>query len=340
MAGGRAGRQDSEEDLVGDFIPLDREEQPRRRKNNVNLSVKFSEFSVTVGTPGKDIVKGETKPGLEKFVEEYCKSAYFGLERGSSREYLHWQGVVVTKEDMCASVLNKKLKVCLGWLEPESEGKTHVKVKALTHNNDLHTSIGMLGYCSKDMGKEHFDDIRKEVTDEMLERGKEIYAMLGNTDFKQKVCLTRENIFERAFIFWLYSHSVARYFTPPFIQVVAKMLRTGNYFLSADWVTKSHEGMNEERAESLWQVMCGASRQGFSTIDLQKVLFYSKSEQFRYFQNLENARLQGSRRLHRFKPAGSTRPGCYFDEVSRWHLHDRVTCDCQGLPPDNFMEFD
>jgi hypothetical protein len=113
----------------------------------------------------------------------------------------------------------------------------------------------MLGYCSKDMGKEHFDEIRKDVTDEMIEREQESYGVLGNKDFKEKVCLTKENIFERAFIFWLYSRSVRRYFTVPFVTVLEQMLKSGNHYLSAYWVTKGYEGMNEERAESLWQVM-------------------------------------------------------------------------------------
>jgi hypothetical protein len=158
------------------------------RKKPANTNVKFSEFSITVGTPGRDIGP-EVKVGLVRFVNIFCKFAYFGLERGSSREYLQWQGVIITNSDIAANVLNRKIKAFLGWLK-QVDGKTHVKVKALTHNNDLHTSIGMLGYCSKDMGKEHYDEIRKGVTDEMLERGKEIYALLGNKDFKEKVCLT------------------------------------------------------------------------------------------------------------------------------------------------------
>jgi hypothetical protein len=265
-AGGRGGRLEPEVEVEDEFIALDRDED-RPRKKPANTNVKFFEFSITVGTPGRDIGP-EVKGGLVRFVNHFCKFAYFGLERGSSREYFHWQGVIITNSDIAANVLNRKIMQFLGRLG-QVDGKTHIKVKALTHNNDLHTSIGMLGYCSKDMGKEHFDEIRKGVTDEILERGKESYAVLGSKDFKEKVCLTKDNIFERAFIFWLYSRSVQRYHTPPFITILRQMLKSGNYFLSAEWVTKSAEGMDPERAEALWQVMCSNKDGGPLIQDLE-----------------------------------------------------------------------
>jgi hypothetical protein len=249
-----------------------RDEGRPARKTPVNKSVRFSEFSITVGTPGRDIGH-EAKAGLQNFVHNYCKMAYFGLERGSSREYLHWQGVIITHSNMAANALNRKIKQYLGWLG-QQEGKPHVKVKALTHNNDLHTSIGMSGYCSKDMGKEYFDEIRKEVTDKLLERGKEMYSVLGNKDFKERVCLTKDNIFERAFIFWLYSRSVQRYHTVPFITIrLRKMLQSGNYYLNAEWVTKSGEEMNPERAEAFWQILCSNKDGGPLIQDLEVALF-------------------------------------------------------------------
>lgn len=237
---------------------------------------------------------------------------------------------------MAANALNRKIKQCLGWLG-QQEGKTHVKVKALTHNNDLHTSIGMLSYCSKDMGKEHYDEIRKGVTDEMLERGKEIYSVLGNKDFKERVCLTKDNIFERAFIFWLYSRSVQRYHTVPFITILRKMLQSGNYYLSAEWVTKSSEGMNPERAEAFWQILCSKKDGGPLIQDLEVALFSQKnSGTHRYFTNLSAQRAADSRIVHRFIPQSEVRFNtCYRDEGNIF-WHHRTSCKCSDLPP--FMD--
>lgn len=152
---------------------------------------------------------------------------FLDLERGSSREFLHWQGLIITDSPMHPSDLNMKLKEALGWLR-DVEGKTHIHIKALTHNNDLHTSLGMLGDRSKNLGKDHYDKIRKGVTDEIIKRGKEIYAVVGDWDFKQNVCLTKDNIFEKAYIIWLYSKSIQRYYTLLFTTVLQKMTESGN----------------------------------------------------------------------------------------------------------------
>jgi hypothetical protein len=105
-----------------DFIALGRPEE-RGRKRPVNIGIKSTEFSITIGRPGVDI-EPAVKEKLELFVATFCKMAYFGLERGSSREYLHWQGVIITNSPMHAAGVNRKIKECLGWLE-QSEGRTH-----------------------------------------------------------------------------------------------------------------------------------------------------------------------------------------------------------------------
>ena len=80
--------------------------------------------------------------------------AYWGLEKGGIEQHLHFQGVVVTKEPMHDNGVNAAIRRYVGWLEDQSLG--WVKVNALTHNRDLHTHRGMLGYCSKDRGKPWF----------------------------------------------------------------------------------------------------------------------------------------------------------------------------------------
>lgn len=78
--------------------------------------------------------------------------------------------------------VNAALKRYLGW---QKKADRHIRVVALTHNKDLHTHIGMLGYCSKDRGKPCFLEICKGVTDEMLAVGQEIHSLEGKADFKQ-----------------------------------------------------------------------------------------------------------------------------------------------------------
>jgi hypothetical protein len=60
----------------------------------------------------------------------------------------------------------------------------------------------MLGYRSKDSGKPHFREIRLNVTDEDIVKGKEIHALKGRADLKHKICLIKANTFERAFVWW------------------------------------------------------------------------------------------------------------------------------------------
>ena len=44
---------------------------------------------------------------------------------------------------------------------------------------ELHTYEGMLGYCTKDEGKAHYEVIMHNVTAEELQRGKDLYIAFG-----------------------------------------------------------------------------------------------------------------------------------------------------------------
>lgn len=79
----------------------------------------------------------------------------------------------------------------------------------------LHTFQGMVGYCSKDIGLIHWDTISKNVSQEDISTGSELYVHYGSPeDMKKRVVLNANNIFSRAATFQKYRsrHPLDTYF--------------------------------------------------------------------------------------------------------------------------------
>ena len=67
-------------------------------------------------------------------------------------------------------VSNKKIKVCFGCDE------SHVVSCECLRNEDLHTFLGMVGYCMKDNGEERLEFVHINCVHEELNEGKMEYA--------------------------------------------------------------------------------------------------------------------------------------------------------------------
>lgn len=78
------------------------------------------------------------------------------MERGGTLTHKHFQ-MVMKGNFSSLLMLNKKIKVCLDWdLNPPMG---HVVSCKDLRDESLHTFKGMVGYCMKDNGEEHFDFI-------------------------------------------------------------------------------------------------------------------------------------------------------------------------------------
>lgn len=75
--------------------------------------------------------------------------------------------------------------------------------KVLT-NKQLHTFRGMVGYCLKDIGLEHFQCAMYNISnDDIIER-KTLHVIYGCSDLKQRVVLTNKNVTDCMYIWYKY----------------------------------------------------------------------------------------------------------------------------------------
>ena len=105
-----------------------------------------------------------------------------------------------------------------------------------TTGHNLHTFLGMVGYCSKDAGKEHFRCIVKGVTKQDRLRGAALYLRMGASQImKSKTELTPTNFIERALVF---KQKCGRP-TDSLKLPLYKMLYSGKYYPSPLWVVNN-----------------------------------------------------------------------------------------------------
>ncbi|KAL2635354.1 hypothetical protein R1flu_006833 [Riccia fluitans] len=85
------------------------------------------------------------------------------LERGDAFLQLHVQGMMSLKTSSTRS-LKAEIKSWIGWDYHGLIGGS-ICIKSL-RNRGLHTVIGLIGYCLKDEGLDHFRFYSKNVSDE------------------------------------------------------------------------------------------------------------------------------------------------------------------------------
>ena len=96
--------------------------------------------------------------------EKKCVSGLCSTERGGALQRLHFQ-VVFRILSTSTIVVGKLVEVYLRWDKGEAPSSSHVLVKRLS-GVGLHTYVGMLGYCIKDKGEDHFEVVHNNITDE------------------------------------------------------------------------------------------------------------------------------------------------------------------------------
>lgn len=83
---------------------------------------------------------------LTKFIEDECIARLCSMGRGGALTHKHFQ-MVLKGNFTSLPMLNKKIKICLGW--EESPLICRVVSCNYVRDNSLHTFLGMVGYCMK-----------------------------------------------------------------------------------------------------------------------------------------------------------------------------------------------
>ena len=168
------------------------------------------------------------------------------------------------------TMVSKLIKTYLGWNDvKKAPGGHHILTKTL-RNTGLHTFIGMLGYCIKDKGEDHFQCVRKNVTHEQMEEGLEEYIKYGTPFAKNRIVLTHTNLIERVATYCRYKMKTQLDST--LLGTLLPMLRSGQFIPSASWVLPVHQGgMEYNRAAALWK--CMINLQAIEMDDVTQIFF-------------------------------------------------------------------
>lgn len=206
---------------------------------------------MTVTAGSQDLADGVLER-LEEFLKEKCTAGMFSHERGGVCAHLHAQGIVRAR---CkgAKSMNAMLTQWLGWNETKPSPGARIQCKALM-NTGIHTWHGMLGYCSKDAGENHFRSVMHNVSEDDLAIGGDEYLKHGAGPLKQRIGLDPNKIFDKALSFAnMRMRGKSR---PSLSLVLQQMILTGKYYPTAHWVVPtSGHGWDLDRANAVWKMM-------------------------------------------------------------------------------------
>ena len=192
----------------------------------------------------------------QHFIEKECILGLCSIERGGALQRLHFQAVFRILSTSTI-VVGELVKVYLGWDKGETPSGSHVLVKRLSRVG-FHTYVGILGYCIKDKGEDHFEVVHNNITDEDLRAGLEEYENFGTPFAKNKVVLTSKNLLERCLCYLQYRMKSQLRSTLP--GVLLHMLCSSTYIPDAQWVIpRTCGGMDYVRAVAMWKCMVSPS---------------------------------------------------------------------------------
>lgn len=205
-----------------------------------------TEWSLTI-TKNKSDVALNTIDILAVFMEKYCLKGGISTEVGSRVFQLHLQGVLRLhwpKTEERIKELQKFIKAML----PERGKLYRVNLKPLQGGQ---TFVVMLGYCTKDAGKPHYQLRTHNVSRMELATGRKDHdAMMTSYDDAKKILNVR-NIFNECFKFTMRSFYPV---LPPIHYVLLYMIQSGGYMFSSDFITVQRKTDFAE-AKILWDLV-------------------------------------------------------------------------------------
>ncbi|KAL2621264.1 hypothetical protein R1flu_001469 [Riccia fluitans] len=196
------------------------------------------------------------------------------LERGDTFLQLHIQGMMRLKTSSIRR-LKSEIKTWIGWDYGGPIGGS-ICIKSV-RTKELNTVTGLIGYCLKDEGLDHFHFYSKNVSDEQKDEGRRIHNIYGTSEYKHRVELTPANILGRALQFQKYN--VKNLVSIKCRSCIHEMLRSGKYMAGFRWLTRTK--ISRLRAERIWRAC--TTPQSVEVKDVDNILFGINTPA-RYFQ--------------------------------------------------------
>ena len=223
-----------------------------------------TEWSMTISVKGSHIPEVVVKRVID-FMNAAAERFYFGIELGERVRHRHLQGVVAFRARKTVDFpkqLGKLIRMTIGVPVPG----LYMTTKALESTQDFLT---MIGYCSKDLGEEHFRAFMKGVSAEDIEIGRKQYGAYRASFMDGRIVIKKTTIFLLAHQF-ANGHMAA--LNPTFLATMAAMMMTKEYVVSHDLA--SGVPLNEARCEAYWRLIRGGAEEArFDTKDIAAALF-------------------------------------------------------------------
>lgn len=199
------------------------------------------EFSLTISKRRTDVDAGEIAK-VQEWLDAavHCQDYVMGIERGGTLNHLHMQ-CLVRALTSSSKHFSREVRVMLGWHEGALKTDGSISAKSLS-GKDMHTWVGMIGYCTKDAGRPDYQVFSKGVSTADFIMGRDRYAQFASVN-KNEVLLTPHNILERAHMY--YKTFIARPASGSCVgetrvrmtctEVILAMVHTGKYKMSSVW---------------------------------------------------------------------------------------------------------
>lgn len=159
-------------------------------------------------------------------------------------------------------------------------GKVTCKILS---NCQLHTFKGMIGYCLKDTGKDHFSHAMFNILDVDVIARKTLHAVYDKSDLKSRVTLTNKNALERILV-W-YKFQERHQMRATFLSTLTDMVKSGLFILATSWIIPMNgQGMDYRRMGCLFK--CLIDPASVSRDDIQEIFIKKRNYvKGRYFDS-------------------------------------------------------
>ena len=208
------------------------------------------EVSVTIVQRGED-VESDLFDRMKAVCRQRAVRCMVSLERGCKEEHLHLQCVLQWPAKSPQAVTHELYRA-LGL----SRSEFHIR-SVMLKQTAFHSFEGMLGYCSKDIGQPWFRTFVKNVSEQQLRNGVDLYVAHGSAAFSKRCELNSKNILERIYV---WRHHRMRYLASPSLTVIlVQMMRSGRFYPSSTWAlvrsTANSTLLDQAKAEAWWRMV-------------------------------------------------------------------------------------
>lgn len=175
-------------------------------RHETKVSSSNCEVSVTVICAGMDMPDAFMDV-IDEWMRQHTSQGLFSYERGGVNGNGHAQGIVRTNGIVPARVTSM-LKLHLSWarrqgLDNQLIKSIGVQSKRLS-GQGIHTWLGMVGYCTKDIKLPHFMCKMFNISQQELESGRMEYIMRGAGPLKKRVALSPHTLLPKVILMQIF----------------------------------------------------------------------------------------------------------------------------------------